>query len=157
MANELLEKLVTAKENAASLQRDMLIYVKQEKLWDKLIEVQRHNYISNFMNLAMQQEQFDSDKELVEGTLSSKDEDQDEEVDFVLAEICSSSSEEEEGVMRTIMTIPLALLPVQDQGGEQHAFRYELHKVKDRSRLIIPVISYSMGKVITFLGHTRGS
>ena len=73
MANELLEKLVTAKENAASLQRDMLIYVKQEKLWDKLIEVQRHNYISNFMNLAMQQEQFDSDKELVEGTLSSKD------------------------------------------------------------------------------------
>ena len=29
------------------------------------------------MNLAMQQEQFDSDKELVEGTLSSKDEDQD--------------------------------------------------------------------------------
>ena len=94
MANELLEKLVTAKGNAASLQRDMLIYVKQEKLWDKLIEVQRHNYISNFMNLAMQQEQFDSDKELVEGTLSSKDEDQDEEVDFVLAEICSSSSEE---------------------------------------------------------------
>ena len=157
MANELLEKLVTAKENAASLQRDMLIYVKQEKLWDKLIEVQRHNYISNFMNLAMQQEQFDSDKELVEGTLSSKDEDQDEEVDFVLAEICSSSSEEEEGVMRTIMTIPLALLPVQDQGGEQHAFCYELHKVKDRSHLIIPVISYSMGKVITFLGHTRGS
>ena len=32
--------------------------------------------------------------------------------------------------MRTIMTIPLALLPVQDQGGEQHAFCYELHKVK---------------------------
>ena len=114
----------------------MLIYVKQEKLWDTLIEVQRHNYISNFMNLAMQQEQFDSDKELVEGTLSSKDEDQDEEVDFVLAEICSSSSEEEEGVMRTIMAIPLALLPVQDQGREQLAFCYELHKVKDRSRLI---------------------
>ena len=51
-------------------------------------------------------------------------------MDFVLAEICSSSSEEEEGAMRTIMTIPLALLPVQDQGGEQHAFCYELHKVK---------------------------
>ena len=74
--------------------------------------------------MAIQQEQFDSDKELVEGTLSSKDEDQDEEVDFVLVEICSSSSEEEEGAMRTIMTIPLALLPVQDQGGEQHAFCY---------------------------------
>ena len=81
--------------------------------------------------MAIQQEQFDSDKELVEGTLSSKDEDQDEEVDFVLAEICSSSSEEEEGAMRTIMTIPLALITtVQDPGGEQHAFCYELHKVK---------------------------
>jgi len=78
----------------------------------------------------MQQEQFDSDKELVEGTLSSEDEDQDEEVDFVLAEICSSSSEEEEGAMRTIMTIPLTLLRVQYQGGEQRAFCYELHEVK---------------------------
>ena len=66
----------------------------------------------------MQQEQFDGDKELVE------------EADFVLAEICSSSSEEEEGVMRTIMTSPLALLPLQDQGEEQHGFCYELHKVK---------------------------
>ena len=44
----------------------------------------------------MQKEQFDSDKELVEATLSSEDEDQDEEVDLVLAEIGSSSSEEEE-------------------------------------------------------------
>ena len=66
----------------------------------------------------MQQEQFDGDKELVE------------EADFVLAEICSSSSEEEEGVMRTIMTSPLALLPLQDQGEEQHGFCCELHKVK---------------------------
>ena len=32
--------------------------------------------------------------------------------------------------MRTIMTIPLALLPVQDKGGEKHAFCYEEHKVK---------------------------
>ena len=66
----------------------------------------------------MQQEQFDGDKELVE------------EADFVLAEICSSSLKEEEGVMRTIMTIPLALLPLQDQGGKQHGFCYELCKVK---------------------------
>ena len=51
LANELLEKLVTAKENAASLQRDMLIYVKQEKLRDKLIEVQRHNYNKQFNKL----------------------------------------------------------------------------------------------------------
>ena len=29
-------------------------------------------------------------------------------------------------VMRKIMTIALALLPVQDQGGEQHAFCYQL-------------------------------
>ena len=59
---------------------------------DKLIEVQRH-IISNLTNSATQQEQFDSDKELVEATLSSEDEDQDEEVNFVLAEIDSSSSE----------------------------------------------------------------
>ena len=59
---------------------------------DKLIEVQRH-IISNLTNSATQQEQFDSDKELVEATLSSEDEDQDEEVNFVLAEIGSSSSE----------------------------------------------------------------
>ena len=32
--------------------------------------------------------------------------------------------------MRTIMKIALALLPVQDEGGEQHAFCYEHHKVK---------------------------
>ena len=70
--------------------------------------------ISNLTNSAMQQEQFDSDKELVQGTRSSKDEDQDEEVDFVLAEICSSSSEEEEGA-NTIMRIPLELLPLKDQ------------------------------------------
>ena len=49
--------------------------------------------IRNLTNSATQQEQFDSDKELVEATLSSEDEDQDEEVDFVLAEIGSSSSE----------------------------------------------------------------
>ena len=60
---------------------------------DKLIEVQRHTMIRNLTNSATQQEQFDSDKELVEATLSSEDEDQDEEVDFVLAEIGSSSSE----------------------------------------------------------------
>ena len=31
------------------------------------------------------------------------------------------------------------------------------HKVKvDRSLLIIPVISFSVGRVITILGHTRG-
>ena len=59
---------------------------------DKLIEVQRH-ITSNLTNSATQQEQFDSDKELVEPTLSSEDEDQDEEVNFVLAEIDSSSSE----------------------------------------------------------------
>ena len=34
LANELLEKLVSIKENAASLQRDVIIYVKQEKLWN---------------------------------------------------------------------------------------------------------------------------
>ena len=28
------------------------------------------------------------------------------------------------------MTIPLVLLPVQGQGEQQHAFCYELHKVK---------------------------
>ena len=44
----------------------------------------------------MQQEQFDSDKELVEANLSSEDEDQDEEVGLVLAEIGSSSFEESE-------------------------------------------------------------
>ena len=60
---------------------------------DKLIEVQRHTMIRNLTNSATQQEQFDSDKELVEATLSSEDEDQDEEVNFVLAEIGSSSSE----------------------------------------------------------------
>ena len=60
---------------------------------DKLIEVQRHTMIRNLTNSATQQEQFDSDKELVEATLSSEDEGQDEEVDFVLAEIGSSSSE----------------------------------------------------------------
>ena len=53
--------------------------------------------------------------------------------------------------MRTIMTIPLALLPVQDQGGEQHACCYELHKVK-----VDLVVSFSVGMVITFLGHARG-
>ena len=37
---------------------------------DKLIEVQR-NIISNLTNSATQQKQFDSDKELVEATLSS--------------------------------------------------------------------------------------
>ena len=62
---------------------------------DKLIEVQRH-IISNLTNSAMQQEQFDSNKELVEATLSSEDEDQDEEVGLVLAEIGSSSFEESE-------------------------------------------------------------
>ena len=62
---------------------------------DKLIEVQRH-IISNLTNSAMQQEQFDSDKEFVEATLSSEDEDQHEEVDLVLADIGSSRSEEEE-------------------------------------------------------------
>ena len=36
LANEFLEKLVNIKENAASLERDMLIYVKQEKLWDTM-------------------------------------------------------------------------------------------------------------------------
>lgn len=35
-ANEFLEKLVSIKENAASLQRDMLICVKQEKLWETM-------------------------------------------------------------------------------------------------------------------------
>ena len=60
---------------------------------DKLIEEQR-NIISNLTNSAMQQEQFD--KELIETTLSSEDEDQDEEVDLILAEIGSSSSEEAE-------------------------------------------------------------
>ena len=59
---------------------------------DKLIEVQRH-IISNLTNSATQQEQFDSDKQLVEATLSLEDEDQDEELDLVLAEIGSSSSE----------------------------------------------------------------
>ena len=54
-------------------------------------------------------------------------------------------------VMRTIMTIPLALLPVQDQGGEQHAFCYELHKVK-----VDLVVSFSVGRVITFLDNTTG-
>lgn len=46
----------------------------------------------------MQQEQFDSGNELVEATLSSEDEDQDEVLDlvFVSAEIGSLSSEEEE-------------------------------------------------------------
>ena len=29
-------------------------------------------------------------------------------------------------VMKTIMIIPLALLPVQDQGGEQDSFCYDL-------------------------------
>ena len=62
---------------------------------DKLIKVQR-NIISNLTNSATQQKHFDSDKELVEATLLSEDEEQDEEVDFVLAEIGSSSSEEEE-------------------------------------------------------------
>ena len=38
---------------------------------DKLIEVQRHTMIRNLTNSATQQEQFDSDKELVEATLSS--------------------------------------------------------------------------------------
>ena len=61
---------------------------------DKLIEVQR-NIISNLTNSATQQKQFDSDKKLVEATLLSEDEEQDEEVDFVL-EIGSSSSEEED-------------------------------------------------------------
>ena len=32
--------------------------------------------------------------------------------------------------MTKIMAIPLALLTVQGQRGEQHAFCYELHKVK---------------------------
>lgn len=54
---------------------------------DKLIEVQRH-IISNLANSATQQEQFDSDEDSVEATLSSEDED-------VLAEIDSSSSEDE--------------------------------------------------------------
>ena len=36
LANEFLEKLVNIKENAASLERDMLIYIKQEKLWDTM-------------------------------------------------------------------------------------------------------------------------
>ena len=58
---------------------------------DKLVEVQRH-IISNLRNSATQQEQFDSDKDSVEATLSSEDEDQDEDV---LAEIVSSSSEDE--------------------------------------------------------------
>ena len=60
-----------------------------------MIEAQR-NIIRNLTNSATQQKQFGSDKELVEATLSSEDEEQDEEVDFVLAEIGSSSSEEEE-------------------------------------------------------------
>ena len=34
LANELLEKLISIKENAVSLQGNMLFYVKQEKLWD---------------------------------------------------------------------------------------------------------------------------
>ena len=55
---------------------------------DKLIEVQRHS--------ATQQEQFDSGNELEEAALSSEDKDQNEAVDFVLAEIGSSSSEEGE-------------------------------------------------------------
>ena len=48
--------------------------------------------------MATRQEQFDSGNELVEATLSSEDEDQDEAMDliFVSAEIGSLSSEEEE-------------------------------------------------------------
>ena len=36
LANELLEKLISIKENIASLQRNMLFYVKQEKLWNSM-------------------------------------------------------------------------------------------------------------------------
>ena len=55
--------------------------------------------------------------------------------------------------MRAIMTVPLALLPVpvQDQGGGQHAFCYEQNKVE-----LDLVVSFSVGRGITFLDHTRG-
>ena len=66
------------------------------------------------------------------------DENRDEAVDFVLAEIGSSSSEN-------------ALLPVQDQGGEKHAFCHEQNKVK----LDLFIMSVSVGRLITFLDHTR--
>ena len=36
LANELLEKLISIKENTASLQRNMLFFVKQEKLWNSM-------------------------------------------------------------------------------------------------------------------------
>ena len=52
--------------------------------------------MNNLTNSATQQEQFDSGNELEEAAFSSEDEDQDEAVDFVLAEIGSSSSEEGE-------------------------------------------------------------
>ena len=85
-----------------------------------MIEVQRHNYNQQFNKLGN-----------ATGTVWWWQRVRSwEEADFVLAEICSSSLKEEEGVMRTIMTIPLALLPLQDQGGKQHGFCYELHKVK---------------------------
>ena len=62
---------------------------------DTLIEVQRH-ILSSLTNSATRQKQFDSDKEFVEATLSSANENQDEEVDFERAEFGSSSHEERE-------------------------------------------------------------
>ena len=56
----------------------------------------------------------------MEATLPSENEDQDEQ-NLVLQALRKRKK-----VMRTIMTIPHALL----RGGEQHAFCYELHKVK---------------------------
>ena len=70
-------------------------YLKSHPLKkDKLIEVQRH-IISNLTNSETQQKQFNNGNELIEATLSSEDEDQDEAMDFVLTEIGSLSSEEE--------------------------------------------------------------
>ena len=94
---------------------------------DKLIEVQRH-IISNLTNLATQQKQFDSGKELVEATLSSDDEDQEQEVDFVLTEIGSSSSAEEEESDENNYdnSSRVATVSLQDQREEQHAFCYKL-------------------------------
>ena len=134
-----------------------------------MIEVQRH-IISNLTNSATQQQQFDGDKEWVQdiwkeqrtpsiqiyadfpATLSSEDEGQDEKVDFALAEIGSSSSEEEEESDENNYDNSSRVATCTRSGRRAHVFCYRLHKVKVDlvRRLIIPVISFSVGRVITF-------
>ena len=106
--------------------------------------------ISKLTNSATQQEQFHSGKELVEATLSSEYEDEDEEVDFVLADWIGWSSEEEEKSDENDYDNSSRVATCTRSGRRATRFLLWTAQGKSWSRLIIRDISFRMGTVITF-------